>query len=147
MRATSLLASFSRRNFGTRSLKSENSEVNLFRKWPIPTLQKKCRMTNVWTHKKSKKWRLRQPDRQPERRLFLISLKILSLKLHEMIFPQSKIEVQKTNLHILFHSRYILFGRCSWMTPECLCNWCHPWYNYYHPKHTRRYLKITERHW
>ena len=27
MRATSLLASFSRRNFGTRSLKSENSEV------------------------------------------------------------------------------------------------------------------------
>ena len=78
MRATSLLASFSRRNFGTRSLKSENSEVNLFRKWPIPTLQKKCRMTNVWTHKKSKKWRLRQPDRQPERRLFLIGLKILS---------------------------------------------------------------------
>ena len=87
MRATSLLASFSRRYFGTRSMKSKNSEVNLFRKWPIPTLQKKCRMTNVWTQKKSKKWRLRQPDRQPERRLFLISLKILSLKLHEMIFP------------------------------------------------------------
>ena len=36
---------------------------------------------------KVEKMRPRQPDRQPERRLFLIGLKILSLKLHEMIFP------------------------------------------------------------
>ena len=72
MRATSLLASFSRRNFGTRSLKSENSEVT------YSNASKESRMTNIWTHKKTKKWRLRQPDRQPERRLFLIGLKILS---------------------------------------------------------------------
>ena len=33
-------------------------------------------MTNIWTHQKTKKWRLRQPDRLPERRLFLIGFKI-----------------------------------------------------------------------
>ena len=72
MRTTSLLASFSRRNFGTRSLLSENSEV------AYSNVQKKCRMTNIWTHQKTKKWRLRQPDRLPERRLFLIGLKFSS---------------------------------------------------------------------
>ena len=74
MRATSLLASFSRRNFGTRSLMSENSEVA----YSNVSKEMHEHMTNIWTHQKTKKWRFRQPDRRPERRLFLIGLKILS---------------------------------------------------------------------
>ena len=33
--------------------------------------------------------------RKPNRRLFLNGFKILSMKVHEMIFPKSKIEEQK----------------------------------------------------
>ena len=81
MRATPLLASFSRRNFGTRSLKSENSEVT------YSNASKEMQNDERMDTQKVEKMRLRQPDRQPEKRLFLIGLKILSLKLHEMIFP------------------------------------------------------------
>ena len=73
MRATSLLASFSRRNFGTRSLMSENSEL------AYSNVSKEMQNDeDIWTHQKTKKWRLRQPDRLPERRLFLIGFKFSS---------------------------------------------------------------------
>ena len=67
MRATSLLASFSRRYFGTRSMKSKNSEVNLFRKWPIPTLQKKMQNDERMDTKKVEKMKA-QTTRQTARK-------------------------------------------------------------------------------
>ena len=72
MRATSLLASFSPRNFGTRSLMSENSEV------AYSNVSKQMQNDEHMDTQKTKKWRLRQSDRQPERRLLLIGIKILS---------------------------------------------------------------------
>ena len=72
MRATSLLASFSRRNFGTRSLMSENSEV------AYSNVSKEMQNDEHMDTPKDEKKRFRQPDRRPERRLFLIGLKILS---------------------------------------------------------------------
>ena len=81
MKATSHLTSFSRRNFGNRSLKSENSEATYF------NVSKEMQNDEHMDTQTYVKWRLRQPDRQLDRRLFLNGLKILSLKLHEMIFP------------------------------------------------------------
>ena len=81
MRATSHLTSFSRRNFGTRSLKSENSEATYF------NVSKEMQNDEHMDTQTYVKWRLRQPDRQLDRRLFLNGLKILSMKLHEMLFP------------------------------------------------------------
>ena len=81
MRVTSHLTSFSRRNFGTRSLKSENSEATYF------NVSKEMQNDEHMDTQTYVKWRLRQPDRQLDRRLFLNGLKILSMKLHEMLFP------------------------------------------------------------
>ena len=81
MRATSHLASFSSRNFGTISLKSENSEVAYCN---VSKEMQNNEHMDIQTDEKMKAQTTRQTV---GKKIISKWALILSMKLHEMIFP------------------------------------------------------------